>query len=299
MKRIAAILLVLVFSLIAGCGGSNMLNPQHGSQPINNDETSFKKIMARKASPDELIAYANDHISALSRVDASRLVLRLEDTQQKQIESRTEKLLAPDVQTALQQFDYNSSLDDMIKAAQDKKLKDMLIDTRANGFKLIPLEGNYYPIVNYQVYEVYQPYVADDIKAYIDIAASESEQVSLEDAALVISWPELAERTLRAEAFIKKFPASVRIDDVRKQYDIYIASYLYGANNTPAFDYETRVLDDKARRSYVEMSGHHQESKLAQTIKQYLPVLERNHYKRTPEVDDFLKKAETSLKASK
>jgi len=292
MKRIAALLTLVALLLVAGCAGNRQ------EQAGNNVQSDLQKIMSRNASPQELIDFANHNISVLTRTGATQLVLRLESTQQKQLDSRTDAWLESDKQTALQQFDFKSTMDDMIKGARDKKLKNMLQETKANGFKLIPLEGCYYPIIDYEKYKIYQPYVNDDIKSYIDIAAAESEQACTDDAALVISWPELAKRSLRAEAFIQKYPTSARIEDVRQQYDLYISNYLYGANNTPAFDYETQTLKDAARQSYYE-AAKTPNSKLAGIIKQYLPILEKNKFKRTPEVEQFLQNAQHSLKSSK
>lgn len=292
MKRYAALFLILALVIAAGCKGSSQ------EQPGTTTQSDFKKIMNRTSSPQELIKYANHSISGLSRADATQLVLRLESTQQEQLDSRTDAWLDAEIQTALQQFDFSSTLDDMIKGVSDQKLKNMLTEIRASGFKLISLEGAYYPIIDYEKYQVYQPYINDDIKSYIDIAASESEQQYINDAALVITWPELAKRTIRAEDFVKKYPTSVKTEDVRQQYGLYVSNYLYGANNTPAFDYQTKTLNEAARQSYYEVAKN-DKGRVAEVIKQYLPILEKNKYKRTPEVEQYLKNSEQSLKSTK
>lgn len=291
MKRIVISFIIIALLSIAGC-------TETSQTPSPKDlKSDFQKIMNEKTSPQELMDFANNHISVLPKESASRLVLRLESIQREQIEARTDTLLKPDTQTALQQFDFNSSLDEMIASARDEKLLVILKETKANGFKIIPLEGNYYPIIDYEQYQIYQPYVNEDIKAYIDIAASESTQACLNDAAMTITWPELARRALRSEKFITQYPDSARIDDVRQQHDIYVTTYLYGANNTPAFDYDTKILNQKARQSYYETAKS--SGQIAEVIKQYLTVLEKNQYKRTPEVEQYLKDAEKTLQSTK
>lgn len=293
MKKIAATVILMALVLVAGCAGTRQ------SEPLENIKSDFTKIMSAKSSPLELLDFADHNISRLAKDDATSLVLRLESTQREQIEKRTDALLASDIQTALQKFDFNSSLDDMINGTSDQKLKGILQETKTSGYRLVPLEGNYYPIIDYERYQIYQPYVNEDVKAYIDIAASESRQISLNDAALTITWPELARRTLRSETFIKQYPDSARIDDVRQQYNIYVSTYLYGANNTPAFDYDNKILSEKARLSYYEVAKSADKSKVAEIIKQYLPILEKNQYKRTPEVEQYLKNAERNLQSMK
>jgi len=290
MKRLTALLTLVALLLVAGCAG------QRQEPAGNNAQSDLQKIMSRNTSPRELIDFANHNISSLTTAEATQLVLRLESTQRKQLDSRTNTLLENDKQTALQTLGFKGGIDDMINGTSDKNLKNLLQETKASGFKLIPLEGCYYPIIDYERYKIYQPYVTEDIKAYIDIAAAESEQTCTDDAALVISWSELAKRTLRAEAFVEKYPRSARIKDVREQYNLYISNYLYGANNTPAFDYETHTLGDDARQSYYE-TAQLPDNRLAGVIKQYLPILEKNKFKRTPEVEQFLKNAEKNLKS--
>ncbi|MGE5391219.1 MAG: hypothetical protein ACM3PE_09180 [Deltaproteobacteria bacterium] len=290
MRKIAAAFILVVLVLAAGCAGSRQ------AQPEENLQSDFQKIMDRKASPREMIDFSNHNLSRLPRDSATRLVLRLESTQREQLEARTSALLDADTQIALQRFGYNSSLEDMIKSTNDQKLRSVLQETRANGFKLIPLEGNYYPIIDYERYQIYQPYINEDIKTYIDIAAAESNQAYLNDAALTITWPELARRALRAESFIGQYTNSARIDDVRQQYDIYVTTYLYGANNTPAFDYDTKTLSEKARQSYYEVArSSADKSQIVEVIRRYLPILEKNKYQRTPEVEQYLKNAQKSL----
>lgn len=292
MKRFALLFLLISLLISAGCSASQ---PE---QPDSSVKSEYSRIMDKPSSPRELIEFADHKISLLSKEDATQLVLRLESTQQKQLDSRTEAWLDADLQAVLQRFDFNITMDDMIKDAADEKLKNKLIETRDSGFKLIPLEGAYYPIINYEKYKIYQPYVDPDLKAYIDIAASESEQQYLNDAALTIPWPELARRTIRAEEFISKYPASVKSEDVRQQYDLYVSNYLYGANNTPAFDYQTQLLNKAPRQSYYETSKN-EDGKLAEVIRQYIPILEKNQFKRAPEVEQFLKNAEQSLHTHK
>jgi len=308
MKRFAPLGLILAMLVVAGCADNNVTKPDNNKQskaPVSvsnntsqsgsNVQNELQKIMNQKTSPQELIAFANHNISKLSKADATRLVLHLESVQRSQIDSRTDAWLNPDIQAALLQVDYNGTLDDMIKGTNHAKLKAMLTKTRDNGFKLIILEGAFYPIIDYEKYKIYQPYVNDDIEYYIDIAASESEQICTEDNGLVISWPELAMRTLRAESYIKKYPNSPRIADVREQYETYVTNYLYGANNSPAFDYDSKELDKSARKSYYELAKSADKSQVAELIKEYLPILEKNNYKRTPEVEQSLKNAENKL----
>ncbi|MEI0739519.1 hypothetical protein VQ056_27755 [Paenibacillus sp. JTLBN-2024] len=62
------------------------------------------------------------------------------------------------------------------------------------------------------------------------------------DAALSVGWTEATKRALSDEAFLKSYPTSNRATQVKSLYNLYLGVSMYGLNNTPMFDYDTKRL---------------------------------------------------------
>ena len=86
----------------------------------------------------------------------------------------------------------------------------MLFEIFDSGYKLINLEGSWYPIIDYARVNAYIDYLSDDYKAYVLLRTLESNKTYAKDAALKITWDELAQRVLTVEDFLIKYPASSR-----------------------------------------------------------------------------------------
>ncbi|MGE5398017.1 MAG: hypothetical protein ACM3MK_10840 [Chitinophagales bacterium] len=300
MKKLTSILLVIiVLGLITGCGGkdNNASTVNKAKTPEKaNVQTALNQLLSRDATEKEIIQFADQHIKTLKQKDANRLVLKLEETQKKDLDSQSRAFESTEIQETLienqQQVFSDSSQFNTANASVNALWKD----TQERGYKVICTEGMFYPIIDYAAYKPYKPYVTKDIKAYIDIMTNESEEATAEDNGIAISWDQLASRALQSESFVNLYPQSARFQAVNDLYNDYVSFYLYGANNSPAFDYQTQTLNQELLESYKNLIKDSPNSQLAQIILQYLPVLEKSNYLRTPEVDQFIKDALASLK---
>ncbi|MCZ4136075.1 hypothetical protein BZG24_29840, partial [Escherichia coli] len=59
----------------------------------------------------------------------------------------------------------------LVKEINVPSVRKLLQQANDLGFKMESSEGIYYPIINYEAYKRFQPFVKKDIGAYIDIMA--------------------------------------------------------------------------------------------------------------------------------
>lgn len=249
----------------------------------------LEDLISKNASTDEVTKFVDENISKLSKENASIMLSKLEDYQKKNLDKFGEKVYGEDIQIGIRKI-YKSDFDiNKIDNIQDKKLKDLLIETRNSGYKIETGEGMYYPVLNYEAYKKYSTYVTEDLKDYIEIMAVESNKTPAEDGGLKISWDELLKRALKQEEFINKYNSSIKINDMKQLYSKYTSFVLYGLNNTPLFSYNTKVMVPEAKESYAKVVKSNSNSTLVSNIKGLLGILEKNNYKLTNEVESYRK----------
>lgn len=308
---------VCIVILLTGCSNSkilyeNIVNIQHNSNIVSNEYSQeqekimkeFNKLINTKdISEQEIIKFVDHNIKNASSNNASKLVLGIEEIQSKNYEKRINSFFTGNIQTKMAKAFVNKNsinvLDTMkdLDNVNDDDLKKYLSEILECGYKIITTEGQYYPIQNYEYLKKYNYYITDDIKEYINIKALDSTQPSTSDAAIIISWDEVFERALKSEFFLKKYPSSIKSKDIKQQYLFYAATYLYGTNNSPSFDYINNKLPKDILESYIKVSSDKSiESDLVIIVKNYLDILKKHNYKLTEEVENYRKNALNNLK---
>ena len=250
--------------------------------------TGFEQLMAKDSlTTFEVIKYLEKNINTVSTKNVSRFVLGLEQTQQDNLVEWQKRY----EDTALQEkmaeiYQINWCLEELSNTT-DQKLKEILLDTRENGFKVDTAEGLFFPVIDYTFYRRYQQALPPDLVAYFELMAVESEQTPLKDAALMIGWDEILTRAENQEQFVKEYQTSTQVKPVRRLLKRYVTLALFGCNNTPLFSYETKKMDPEAREVYTEYVRSQKEGEFFAMLAEFLKVLEENDYCLTKEVDDF------------
>ncbi|MCT8978431.1 M56 family metallopeptidase [Clostridium sp. CX1] len=246
-------------------------------------------LIKKDTSTNQFIKVLNDNVAKVSKEYASTMIFKLEEMQKKNLPKLEERFYNDDMQSKINKI-YNINFNiNKIDYIEDKELKDLLVETRNGGYKIETAEGMYFPVLDYESYKQYSPYVTEDIKNYIQIMAVESNKTPIKDAALMISWDELLKRALKQEEFISKYGNSVKINDVRQLYKQYIVFILYGANNTPIFQYDTKELVPEAKISYTNAIKESNNSETLGNIKGFINILEESNYKITEKVESYRK----------
>ncbi|MCY6369985.1 hypothetical protein [Clostridium ganghwense] len=287
---------------IGSIKSSELLKDIKSSKEQEDIMNEFNKLINNKDISEKIIInFVDSNIKGLSKDKASKLVLGIEQVQQKNYEKRIQSAFTGDIQTKIAKdfmdkksitvLDNIKNLDNV----KDIELKKYLSEILECGYKIITTEGQYYPIQNYEYLKKYNGYVTDDIKEYIEIAAVDSNQPPTSDAALIISWDEVFRRAIRSEDFLKKYPTSIKSKKIKENYLFYAATYLYGTNNSPDFDYINNKLSNKVLESYKNVSSKYAESDLSKIIEEYIVIIKKNNYTLTDEVENYRKNALNSL----
>ncbi len=306
-KIITGAVLISALTLQVGCAGGNEINSNNNgavqqekkeNQTTTQDKIEqdpvmdeFDSLIEEDKRLDEVIAFVDKNISLLYEENASIMIDKLQTAQVENLPKLEERFYSNDLQSKMLEV-YKTDFDiNNIDNIDDKELKDLLLETRDHGYKVETAEGMFFPIINYEFYKQYSSYVTYDMKDYIDIMAVESNKVPAKDGALVIGWDEVLNRALNQERFINKYPDSVKLDSVKQLYKNYVSFTLFGLNNTPLFDYDSKVMVDDAKNVYMNAIENNERSKLVETLKGFLDLLQKDNYKLTDESDTYRKSA--------
>lgn len=299
--------LVLVL-LTGGCTGDKSNQPEEIQQELAGlsaaAEAEQQQIMDEfdrlrhrpDIQPAELRLYIDRMITKMASHRAAAMMIGLEQVQKQRLAKMEEEYFHADAFQRRLQKDFSPGSDlNNLAGLQDAELKNLLLGFQAGGYKFDSAEGLYFPLIDYSLYQRYNPLLTADLAAYIDIMAVESAKAAAKDGALVIGWDEIIRRALRQEKFLTRYSDSPKFTEVKDLYKRYVLWALYGANNTPLFDYETKSFNPEARTAYQQIAGADAGSSLLETIRSYIQVLDGSDFRLTDDVERFRRDAADKL----
>lgn len=284
---ILIIALVLLVPLVA-CNhgkvednnGSSVEKPiEYTREEIMKD---FRNILKSKNEPVILVEFINENIDEVEKEDAIEMIRALESAQIEYMEKYTDEMFVEDYQTELiGLWDSNSEgslfLDiEKLEEIQNENLKELLEKLEIGKYKLITLEGAFYPIIDYEALKKYNKYLDDETKDYLDIKALESNEPSIIDAGIYISLDELANRLIMVENYIKKYPESIKNEELLRIYSSYLKLYLNGSDNSPIYNYEDNIILEDVLNSY-KRTAKNQDSITGEIVGRYIEIIQENN----------------------
>lgn len=237
----------------------------------------FNDIVNSDNEPYTLIQFVDEHIKDASEEEAVVMILLLEEVQEKYIQIYTDELFMEDNQMELlklsgsEQFFRESKIEE-IKNANLKELVEKIVNGK---YKMINMEGAFYPTIDYEALKVYADYLPDDLKDYIEIKSSDSNRPVILDAEITVPFEELAERVVKVENYLKQHPESIKREEVLRIYGHYLRLYLEGSANTPIYDYETNKIKEEILSNYNNIIKD-KELVTSDIISQYIDIIEQN-----------------------
>ncbi|GAE88623.1 hypothetical protein JCM21531_2078 [Acetivibrio straminisolvens JCM 21531] len=302
-RTVPAVLAIGIFmgGVFTGCGpvatqgGVNYVDRQETSMPAANNKDEQDKIMKdfqamieNDVKLPEIIKFVDANISKVSKEKAAKMVDELEKLQQEFLPDIDKRFYSDGTIQAKMSEAFAEGFDlDKIFAIEDEKVKGLLEETKNSGYKVETAEGMFFPVIDYEFYKKYSEYVTEDIREYINIMAVESSSTPAKDAALVIGWDEVLKRASNQEKFINQYKDSVKVDKVRELHRKYLTFTLFGLNNTPLFEYDSKAMDPKAKEAYLKFLEYGNSSEFRTIVKDYMSLLEKSGYKLTDEVVKF------------
>lgn len=284
-----AALLMILFSLMSGCAGKAPSPIQDTAKQEPAIMAEFAKLLEDPSSTvAQVVQYVDANYTAVSKENAAVMVMALEQKQKTGLPD-IEKRFAADqaLQAALAKAQQKSGSADYLNAVEDIAVKERLQAIKNSGYKIETAEGMYYPVIDYEMYPKYRPSLTPELAAYIDIMAVEAQKPPAKDAALRISWDELVKRALAQEQYLIAYPDSPKTTDIKMLLDKYAMFALYGTNNTPLFDYDTKQMAGEAQKVYLETAWDEKNGVFSKKMGEYVTVLKKNNYRLSKQVREF------------
>ena len=333
MKKLTGILLAAMLLLTAACeqsGGTGQEGTeqgnttgettvqtgrdgtdeeQSGTEQVNSGENGaaepedYDKIMSDKSlSPADLLAYIKKNISRVSEEQATNLVLKLEQLQADDLPEMTDRYSKADQAELLMEgvYDFDSG-EIKMDSIKNENLRGVLTDAEKNGYKTETAEADFFPVIDYGIYESFGEKLPEDMKSYYSLMAVESRKAPAKDGGLVIGWDEVFKRAAAQESFVQTFSQSQKLDKVKELYRKYINFIFDGSNlpNTKHFAYDTKIMEPRMKESIIKAAENGGNTPLEKMTAEYLKVLKKNNYKLTAEVEQFRKNAAEQLDPAK
>lgn len=237
----------------------------------------FKSIVDSNNEPYVLVQFIDENIKNATEEEAAVMILILEEVQKEYIQEYTDEIFMEDNQMELLRLSGTELFFDEANIGQieNVKLKDIVERIFKGKYKLINMEGGFYPGIDYEKLKEYNRYLSNEIRGYIEIKALNSNKPAVLDAEITISFDELGERLIQTEKYIQKYPQGVKFEEVLRIYGDYLRLYLEGSDNSPIYEYETREIKKDILKSYKNMKGN---NKLitAKIISKYIDIIEYN-----------------------
>ena len=159
----------------------------------------------------------------------------------------------------------------------------------AHGFDLARHEGDH-TIRGRTAFlqTTFGPYLSPASQAFLAQRSAEEQRQFSDDAIMLISWDQLADRIAAWEQMVTTYGDFALRPQAEAWHRLYLRTYFTGLHHTPPYDFDTRQLKAEARASYqrsIERYGHMQWGLL---LGEYWALLKDNDYRVGSEADQFL-----------
>lgn len=248
----------------------------------------FNHLTSGEASLKEIAAFMNENIANVTQEETSEMILKFEELHSNRREKEDERYLSEEIQKGFNELGAEGIDINLVDAIKDEEFKKLVIESRENGYKIETAEGYYYPVIDYSFYKQFSSYATPEIRDYIDIMTVESDQVFAKDAALMIAWDEVVNRTISIEKYLTQYPESKKAEYMKQLYNNYVFITLHGLNNTPLFDYSTEKIAEDAKNAYSTALTQSNDSKFLKILGEFMTLVDKNDDKRTDEVESFI-----------
>lgn len=252
-------------------------------EEIFQDEiiNSLDRLFEQGADSSALIKYIDEYAASATAQTMTTLLEKLEYVQRANANSFLNYLIESDAQEKLYELFYREEdiTKENIAIIGDTVLRDGVLRMLEGGFKFVGLEGYYYPLIDFEYLKKYAQYIEKEYIDYLEIRAAESNYIYSRDAAIIISWDELAERMMRAEKFLIDYPSQTpRKIAVGQLFLGYMASYIYGQDNTRTWDWSTNIVYEEVAQSYNKTIAKYQGTTAAGILNKLLDELKNNDF---------------------
>jgi len=149
-------------------------------------------------------------------------------------------------------------------------------------------DGYFVPSLD-RLLSVASPFITDAAREALRIERLEQVAPTGGDAAVGIPWDSLGDRLAATDRFLAAFPNARARATIQDRRVWYLRAFLTGWDNTAVFDRVTKALRPEVRKSFERFLEVHDSTASNRVVRTYLDLLATARYRRTPEVDEFLR----------
>ena len=262
--------------------GENVEEPEDKDEDVVvEDDTiieEFKEVLDKEAEPEKIISYIDENLDKIDEFQGDIMIDGLERKLQKNLDPLAIKIMDLDKENELMDIDglEPTFLEAHIKDIKNDELRVVVENAHKNMYKLVNIEGQFYPIIDYSKLQKYNDNLTDEWKDYINIMAMDSDNLPQSDGGLRITFDELAERLMVTEEYLNSYIEGERRGEVLDLYENKINIYLKGSLNTPIEDRDTKVIKPEVLKSY-EKTGAIDDYLTSYITLKYLDIVKENN----------------------
>lgn len=250
--------------------GGNEQGTQTDQQPLI---TEFQLVAKEAADASDVFAFMTENMEKADQSTADTMLRGLHDYYATHLEAAQNNFFASNVQEVLAEEAWPITKESAA-GIKDEKVLALVQKAHAGGYKLETVEGTIYPIVDYSKQLQFSKWLSEQMNAYVQLMAEESNTAAAKDGGLVITWDELASRALLAETFIVNYADAPEREEIQNKYvNGYLAMYINGLPSASIYDAETLKLREEVKSSYQATIANTPDSATARITKQFLEIL--------------------------
>ena len=319
MKKYKILILILGLSMIFfGCGKKTEKDPE--DVVVEEDETvvvdeetpveeteddnsssrdlykKFDEVYYTKENSRELVELIDENISNVDEPTATGWINSLETKLNRELEIHMNELFQRDPDMELMNIEGTSRYfsEEKVDEIQNEELKNLVKELFATHYKLINVEGAFYPLVDYESLAGYNEYISQELGKYLEIKAMDSKEYPFSDGGRVISLEDLRNRIVETEKYLTDYQDGLRREEMVKEYRLKLRGYMEGLPNTPISDFEDgkiipEVLEDFKKAAQLE------DTTTGKILKNYVDDIENNDFVIDEEIlrkaDDYVNEA--------
>jgi hypothetical protein len=160
-----------------------------------------------------------------------------------------------------------------------------------NGFRLEVGEGMVFPVVDWmKMGDFFLGKVTPPMKQYLEQYISEQKDQLWSDGGIIIPLEKVADRAVWWEKFNNAHPYFVRSEETYYNEKGLLSTLIFGADNTPAFDYETSAPTEDFQKVWAYIRQNHAGTEVEKAIRELTDLIAAEGGKRTPKVEKWMEK---------
>jgi outer membrane murein-binding lipoprotein Lpp len=295
LKKMLMGALIVVLFMFAGCAKSDKTDEIGQVKPNQEELMNQYQLLINENRPvRELTGFIESNKTDLNQENLDKTIMGLIEVQETRLKSYDDRLFSPEINKEINKYRFEDLI--LLRNIKEDNISNLLQEAYNDGYKLAASEGMYYFEVDFgKIMKDFGSYASDETAGYLEIMAEEYGSHTAVDAALVISPDELANRIVRTEKYIKRYPAFARIEQVQQFHRNYLRAYLLGLDNTPLFDYQSKKAKEYYLQSYEKTALTHRGTELAAIAEDYQALLKKSDYMRSEEIMNFVNRVTSAI----